>query len=630
MDPVSLTLGLLPLIAGTVKGAKKTRTKLHALVNYADEVKRVHMRFMIQESRVRTQSALLICHARAVPLNVNIETELLEQAAADLPTTLSLGDEKIKRYLGDSYNTCVELFCDISSKQTAILKMLERFEPDTTSSQSRVSERLSKGIAFAFRESKCTELVNDLQTALDGLTQLNRDRRDLQLSLSAEAPCKPLVLAKASNQPSLAFPPYERITRATKDLHLALSSAFMGTPSSAPITHARKDIAHQAKLFIDASKTNDEVRSTIMLSSIFSLQNSTKLLNLTVKSVEIWDAESGGSDQDQPQRKKTRPSVRKSVRTECPVLSAGVNATIQSQPSSTLQLQAHAFELCACLHRGCCSGGKAKHKGKGKAGAIPGSLHTLSTPAYTHSFFPTHGADYCRPSNLAKDFMSLREAFDYDPEPNFSKTDQLKLARNIATALLKFHGTPWLGDFWGVRDLSLVSVASGGIGSSLGQSMRTLHVGLDVAQGLAPRRLPPRESSAASLSRQTLLARRPKDAPAQDCPQLLDAGTIRGSMQLHRIDNLPLYYLGVVLLQIDRWEPVNEDDLSRVYQLARKKPRLGERYAYIVQKCLKCCFAQAREADYDLSNLGLQTGVYQEVVCGISGILEGLNIIDEE
>lgn len=105
-----------------------------------------------------------------------------------------------------------------------------------------------------------------MQTALDGLTQLNRDRRDLQLSLSAEAPCKPLVLAKASNQPSLAFPPYERITRATKDLHLALSSAFMGTPSSATITHARKDIAHQAKLFIDASKTNDEVRSTIMLS----------------------------------------------------------------------------------------------------------------------------------------------------------------------------------------------------------------------------------------------------------------------------------------------------------------------------------------------------------------------------
>ncbi|KAH9437532.1 hypothetical protein MCOR02_001189 [Pyricularia oryzae] len=553
MDPVSLTLGLLPLIAGTVKGAKKTRTKLHALVNYADEVKRVHMRFMIQESRVRTQSALLICHARAVPLNVNIETELLEQAAADLPTTLSLGDEKIKRYLGDSYNTCVELFCDISSKQTAILKMLERFESDTTSSHS-----------------------------------LNRDRRDLQLSLSAEAPCKPLVLAKASNQPSLAFPPYERITRATKDLHLALSSAFMGTPSSATIAHARKDIAHQAKLFIDASKTNDE-------------------------SVEIWDAESGGSDQDQPQRKKTRPSVRKSVRTECPVLSTGVNAMIQSQPSSTRQLQAHAFELCTCLHRGCCSGGKAKHQGKGRAGAIPGSLHTLSTPAYTHSFLPTHGADYCRPSNLAKDFMSLREAFDYDPEPNFSKTDQLKLARNIATALLKFHGTPWLGDFWGVRDLSLVSVASGGIGSSLGQSMRTLHVGLDAAQALAPRRLPPRESSAASLGRQTLLARRPKDAPAQDCPQLLDAGTIRGSMQLHRIDNLPLYYLGVVLLQIDRWEPVNEDDLSRVYQLARKKPRLGERYAYIVQKCLKCCFAQAREADYDLSNLGLQTGVYQEV-----------------
>ncbi|TLD11937.1 hypothetical protein PspLS_11314 [Pyricularia sp. CBS 133598] len=418
----------------------------------------------------------------------------------------------------------------------------------------------------------------------------------------------------------------QRITRATKDLHLALSSAFTSKESLKPLS---KDTTHQAKLFIDASKQDEEVRSTIMISCPCIPDDDTKLLSLTVKSVETWDDESSGSGRDQPPRKKTRPGAQKSVLKECPALSVEAGLLVQAQHSTAHEIQAPAFELCTCLHQGCCSGGKAKHKGKAKAGTFLGSLHTLSTPAFTHSFFPTHSADYCRPSNLAKDFISLREAFEYEPESNFSKMDQLKLARNIATALLKFHGTPWLNDFWGVRDLSLVSVASGGIGSSLGQSMRTLHVGLDIAQGLAQRPLPPKESSAASLSKQTLLARRSKVVLAQDCPQTLDLRTIRGNMQLHRIDNLPLYYLGVVLLQIDRWEHINEDDLPQVYQIAKKKPNLGERYAYIVQKCLKCCFAQAREADYDLSSFRLQTDVYQEVVCGISSILEGLKIDDE-
>lgn len=626
MDPISLTLGLLPLIAGAVKGAKKTRVKLHALVKYADEAKRMYLRFMIQESRVNSQSALLIHHARAVPLNdVNIKDKLLKNTPRSLQAELSLDDDKIKNYLGDSYDTCRELFGEIHSKMALIAKMLERFEPGEAGKDPKVFEKLAKGIAFAFRETKCTELIDDLQAALDGLTQINRDRRDLQVGPNTESLTNPEFAPKSSIQPSLRFPPFERVTKATSDLHLALSSAFGCSGSFKPLETATK---HQAKLYIDAFKHGEEIRSTLLLSCQCNpdddTYDGTKLLSLTVKSVETWDASSSEPVHERPLTKKMRSGTS--------TVPAASNKEIEQAQQNSAHTEPQHFEFCTCLHKGCCSSGTIKQKGQGKAESSLGSrsLHTLSTPGYSHIFFPTNLTGYCRISNPAEDFISLQEAFGYEPEPNFTKLDQLKLAMNIANALLKFHDTPWINEFWGVRDLSLVSMGSGGIGTSLGQSMRTLHVGLDLAAGVNHKPLPHSSSSAAALSQQTLLARRPKGTPDEPPLQTLDLGTVRGSMQLHGIDNLPLYYLGVILLQIDRWDHINEDDLIQVNRLAKNKPRLGERYAYIVQKCLRCCFAQAREADFDLSDSRLQTDVYREVVCGITQIMEGLTIDDDQ
>lgn len=90
------------------------------------------------------------------------------------------------------------------------------------------------------------------------------------------------------------------------------------------------------------------------------------------------------------------------------------------------------------------------------------------------------------------------------------------------------------------------------------------------------------------------------------------------------IRNLPLYSLGVAMLQIGLWQHVDSGDVVQVRQLMDDGSPLGERYQRIASKCLWCDFGSGK----DLADRDLQSAIYRDVVCELQSILDTLDSLN--
>lgn len=73
--------------------------------------------------------------------------------------------------------------------------------------------------------------------------------------------------------------------------------------------------------------------------------------------------------------------------------------------------------------------------------------------------------------------MSMHDVLSHPVETSLSVVEQLKLARNIVYAVLKFNSTLWLKDYFSLCDLNFFRN-----GIDLSDYLQTLHVGLEFAQ----------------------------------------------------------------------------------------------------------------------------------------------------
>ncbi len=83
------------------------------------------------------------------------------------------------------------------------------------------------------------------------------------------------------------------------------------------------------------------------------------------------------------------------------------------------------------------------------------------------------------------------------------------------------------------------------------------------------------------------------------------------------IRNTTLYSLGVALLQIGRWKPVDEGDIIQVRKTADRASPLGPKYDELTRKCLYCDFGFGG----DLTKPQLQAAVYEGVVCELERLV---------
>ncbi|OHX00979.1 hypothetical protein CSPAE12_00334 [Colletotrichum incanum] len=194
----------------------------------------------------------------------------------------------------------------------------------------------------------------------------------------------------------------------------------------------------------------------------------------------------------------------------------------------------------------------------------------------------------------------MDEVLDESLGGSFSTIDRLKLARSLVSAVLKFHSTPWLSDFWRLRDLAFFR---GGQDEEVSEALRSLHVGVEVAQ------------------KQFDLM-----DDVQDSSGMQNLSRVTEDEQLYcGIGNLTLHSLGVALLQIDRWARVEPDDVLAVRKMALRSSSLGPRYQEITQKCLRCDFGYGS----DLTKPRLQEAVYENVVEVLETMISSLDLTED-
>ncbi|KAK1852086.1 hypothetical protein CCHR01_05326 [Colletotrichum chrysophilum] len=232
-----------------------------------------------------------------------------------------------------------------------------------------------------------------------------------------------------------------------------------------------------------------------------------------------------------------------------------------------------------------------------------GHLDVHSDEAFRHSFYPAKDS-FCKgalhsPSTSQK-VVAMDEVLDDSSRDFFSTLDRLRLARSLVTAVLKFHSTPWLSEFWRLRDLAFFKAHQS---EEVSEALRTLHLRVEVTQHQL-------------YSMEDVQASSDSLAPSQISE---DERLFCG------IDNSTLHSLGVALLQIGRWTRVEPEDVLKVRKLALRASSLGPRYHEITQKCLRCDFGYGS----DLTKPRLQEAVYENVIGALETMISSLELADD-
>jgi hypothetical protein len=194
---------------------------------------------------------------------------------------------------------------------------------------------------------------------------------------------------------------------------------------------------------------------------------------------------------------------------------------------------------------------------------------------------------------------SVFDVMQQDVEDAIVVEDQLRLAHKIALAILQYNNTPWLSERWRLDKLSYF----GNYTDFDETSLETLH--------LSSRITAPGQPNAIAMD---------GVVPTTGLSDEIRYGIL----------NLPLFCLGVALLEIAHWQRIEmkmtpKDDGDRVYaarRLASERAPLGPVYQKIARKCLQCNFGVGT----DLSSESLQAAVYGDVVCGLEGMIKELRI----
>lgn len=188
----------------------------------------------------------------------------------------------------------------------------------------------------------------------------------------------------------------------------------------------------------------------------------------------------------------------------------------------------------------------------------------------------------------------------------FTIVHQLRLALQVASAVLKFHSTPWLNEYWSARDLYFFQ----GIDCrDLSASLRTLHLSIDVVNEQKPEHVEACPFSGIDVS-----------MSGTSMPSM--PGPIEEAKITYGIRNMCLYSLGVVLLAIGRWRCVDLGNVTEVRRLADEPCHLGPRYRELTQKVLDCDFGLGK----DLKRPMLQKAVYENVLLELGSMIEHLDL----
>jgi hypothetical protein len=185
-------------------------------------------------------------------------------------------------------------------------------------------------------------------------------------------------------------------------------------------------------------------------------------------------------------------------------------------------------------------------------------------------------------------------------EATFSFFERVRLAKQLAIAVLQFHATPWLKNSWCSNDVYLY--------------------GTD----------PAKFQTVSDINEPYLnVSVKGPHCPVSRCSTMPSRTLVRNPL---------LFSLGVMLLELAHGAPlrslqknsdIDANDQNTEYYTADRvrlstSRLLGGRYAEVARKCIQCDFGRGS----DLENISLQEAYYRDVVCELEGVEKKLKELD--
>ncbi|CAO2651031.1 Nn.00g093280.m01.CDS01 [Neocucurbitaria sp. VM-36] len=605
VEVAGLVFGVLPILIEAIKAYSAVSDGLHTFRHWSREVKSISLQLKVQNGIFLNECRLLLRLAE----DEKVAENMLYDATDRRWTSKELND-RLNTMLNDNFELCrsiIEETKDVTEDMKEEMKKFDALEEQKYKNEKLKSaiKRLRGALSITFDKSRYEKHLANLRDRNSDLSALR-----LQISAFQQTTRAAGTLVRHKTLPDR----FQSIQNASQKLHEALCSAW-----------CCDDLAHRghyAKLCLDAEVQN-EVHLDLAISChdnngngglsreppiwlyVQSLSMTTPTCIATASEivtdlrtalpVELLASTSTNSLKKKASSELTQPSTCKKLKKK-PKRVHFVDAAIAPSPSpvpsaDVTELIPPDFNLCQT--KSICNYLQRNYRACART-----CVGYLETPQmYKHMFFAR------RNSSKEIEHTTVYSIFDImgqEADDFLDVQDQLKLAHKTALAILQYNGTPWMSERWRLAQMSYF----GNKHSFDKTALKTLHL----------------SSQISSPSQQT--------ATAMDGIERLETGV--SDEIRYGINNLPLFFLGVALLEIAHWTPLEEKMIARdandqVYaarRLASGRAPLGPEYQKIAQKCLQCNFGFGTK----LNSKGLQAAVYNDVVCELEGMIEKLAV----
>ncbi|KAF7533775.1 hypothetical protein G7054_g6785 [Neopestalotiopsis clavispora] len=585
MDPVSLTLAILPLALTAIKGYRVLYKRMGIFCHYSREIYRLRKHLDRQRQFFHNELHLLIQIALTDDLVVEHMMEDLKHEKWHCEDV----ERSLRSFLGNNYDTVLEVIEEVSSTVQELEAEMKCF--DQVESHRQDGELLKDTVRRLRSILKITWDKSKFESSYSDLRNYNNDLRHLRQQASEINDLKP-PLRDIRKQLNPEYGSYGAIRRASKALHCALANSW----SDVPI-----ELRHSVKLFIDA-KVEEQVCMDVAVLCHGHDPDALGLLRPTLKSFQVrsqkldWiesrNQSPPASDlEDGPQKRQRVRFAEDGTSSRHLQVSNRLPTPVSSESQLTICDNLTRTNICSAL---------MEERSTSTAPSLPrylGYIETSTVENFRHLIY--HDTDRKRLKSQKLAVMS--QMWVRSMESAMTVVDQLRLARNMVVAVLKFHSTPWLRQYFVADDFRFFE---GDV--ELSSCLRTLHFSVDViSKG--------RTETAASCMQGI-------DTPdtSQDLTDEIENAKIQ-----YGIRNMTLWSLGAILLQIGRWSKVDSpDDVFTLRKLSSQVPPLGPRYQHLTKKCLDCDFGYGD----DLAKPRLQQALYENLVCELTDMIEGLSI----
>ncbi|ETS87071.1 hypothetical protein PFICI_00899 [Pestalotiopsis fici W106-1] len=600
MDAASLILGILPLVAGAIKGYGVLKKKSDIFRHYSRELKRI-------QKSLNVERDVFLCETETMVLAAIDDYSLVGCMIEDpdhpqwRSTTV---EESFKEVLGRSYDEYYDTIKSISQAIQEIQTELDCFdasERHVAEKQKEVFQRLRDRFKASWKQPTLEGSLASLTRCNGSLQRLGKQARKIQEMLA-----KKTVTDGPKKQLPRNYEDFELVRRASKAVYLALSNAWSSQNGG---RQPPKSHQHDVRFFLNTTVIGSMSMELLVACSSNAAREAnapnnhpiSQPLRLEIKSEVIQRVDfvpqshsnpiSAIIEEGQPKQRKVRfqdDDTHRMGKESPPATRAQQDAFDKSHIPNLLDR-----DLCSFLHQ------TASRTGKSACTECVGYLDSWSDETFRHSIYDVVPSAF----DLAS-VVSIQQLLDsYSAERCVRMVDQLKLALSLVAAVLKFHSTPWLAQYVTLRNVSLFHTSQ-----DFEEWLPTLHFDTTFVDN-RPQTLTEEQEAVGKASQGNTT-----DTMAR---------VIENAKFDHGIRNMTLWCLGVILLQVGHWSRIAEpDDVRAVRQLSWEPTDFGEDYEELTRRVLECDFGFGG----DLSQVKLQRAVYERVYLELASMIDKVDI----